>query len=142
LRHISAVKDDSKQHTSSASSSFSAIVILKGKRKRDLLRKRVMVNHKAVTVSMGFEDLSTVVNGKQGDLLENRPFDRNFTKAKICASWVKVGFVPFTRNCVKHKKVRHERGQRKKDVSLEKVHNEYEFPGRGCNAAWTERWSL
>jgi hypothetical protein len=83
---------------------------------------------RGVTVSMGFEDLSTVVNGKQGDLLENRPFDRNFTKAKISASWVKVGFVPFTRNCVKHKKVRHERGQREKDVvSLEKVHNEYEY---------------
>jgi hypothetical protein len=82
---------------------------------------------RGVTVSMGFEDLATVVNGKQGETIENRPFDNNFTNAKIRASWVKVGFVPFTRNCITHKKVRHERGQREKDVSLENVHNEYEF---------------
>jgi hypothetical protein len=78
-----------------------------------------------VLVSMGFEDLATVVNGKQGDEIGNRPFEKNFTKAKICASWSKVGFVPFTRNCIKHKKVRHELGQREKDLSLEEVQTSY-----------------
>jgi hypothetical protein len=78
-----------------------------------------------VLVSMGLEDLATVVNGKQGNEIEERPFEKIFTKAKICASWSKVGFIPFTRNCIKHKKVRHELGQREKDLLLEEVQTSY-----------------
>jgi hypothetical protein len=79
-----------------------------------------------VQVSMGFHDLPTVVNGKHDDEIENKPFDKYFTKERIIASWTKVGFVPFTRNCVQSKKVRHELGQREADVSLEEVKTSYE----------------
>jgi hypothetical protein len=75
---------------------------------------------------MGFEDLATVVNGKEDDEIGMKPFAKNFTKDKILASWSKVGFVPFTRNCIKSKKVRHELGQRQKDDSLEELQTLYE----------------
>ena len=60
-----------------------------------------------VQVSMGFHDLVTVVNGKHDDEIENKPFEKYFTKERIIASLTKVGFVPFTQNCVHSKKVRH-----------------------------------
>jgi len=83
-------------------------------------------NHRSpVAVTMGFEDLATVVNGKQDDEIGMKPFAKNFTKDKILASWSKVGFVPFTRNCIKSKKVRHELGQRQKDDSLEELKTSY-----------------
>ena len=75
---------------------------------------------------MGFEDLATVVNGKHDDEIGMKPFAKNFTKDKILASWSKVGFVPFTRNCIKSKKVRHELGQRQKNDSLEELKTSYE----------------
>ena len=78
-----------------------------------------------ILVSMGFDDLATVVNGKQDDEIGMKPFATNFTKEKILASWSKVGFVPFTRNCIKSKKVRHELGQREKDDALEEVQASY-----------------
>lgn len=62
-------------------------------------------------LAIGFEDLATVVDGVDGDALDMKPFSKFFTKERIVASWEKVGFVPFTRNCVFHKKVRHELGQ-------------------------------
>ena len=78
------------------------------------------------SLAMGFEDLSTVVNGNITDDIDMKPFSRSFTKEKILGSWSKVGFVPFTRNCVKSKKVRHELGQATKDQSLEDIHTEYQ----------------
>jgi hypothetical protein len=75
---------------------------------------------------MGFKDLATVVNGKQDDEIGMKPFAKTFTKDKILASWSKMGFVPFTRNCIKNKKVRHELGQRQKDDSLEELQALYE----------------
>ena len=75
---------------------------------------------------MGFKDLATVVNGKQDDEIGMKPFAKTFTKDKILASWSKMGFVPFTRNCIKNKKVRHELGQRQKDDSLEELQTLYE----------------
>ncbi len=77
-------------------------------------------------VTMGFEDLATVVNGKQDDEIGMKPFAKNFTKDKILASWSMVGFVPFTQNCIKNKKVSHELGQRQKDDSLEELQTLYE----------------
>jgi hypothetical protein len=69
-----------------------------------------------VAVTMGFEDLATVVNGKHNDEIGMKPFAKSFTKDKILASWSKVGFVPFTRNCIKSKKVRHELVSNKKMI--------------------------
>ncbi len=37
-----------------------------------------------------------------------------------------MGFVPFTRNCIKNKKARHELGQRQPDNSLEELQTLYE----------------
>ena len=63
------------------------------------------------TLSLTFDDLATIVNGKDGDPLSMKPFDNCFTKAKIIQAWEKIGFVPFTRKCLENKKVRHELGQ-------------------------------
>lgn len=62
-------------------------------------------------LTIGFDDLSIVVDGVDGDPLELRPFRKYFTKERIIKSWEKVGFVPFTRKCLSHRKVRHELGQ-------------------------------
>jgi hypothetical protein len=69
----------------------------------------------------------------------NRPFDSIFMKEKIQGSWAKVGFVPFTRNCVKDKKVRKELGQQKADEQLENLQRRYDllvdsFEGDGFHA--------
>jgi hypothetical protein len=78
------------------------------------------------SVAMGFEDLATIVDGNKTDNILMKPFPRHFTKEKILRSWSKVGFVPFTRNCVKSKKVRHELGQQQRDHSLEDLQASYE----------------
>ena len=77
--------------------------------------------------SLGFNDLATVVNGKEGEDVSLRPFDKCFTKKNILSSWRKVvGFVPFTRMCLKNKKVRHELGQQEKNVEIEELKEEYD----------------
>jgi hypothetical protein len=65
----------------------------------------------ATTLNIGFDELSVVVNGIDGDPLDMRPFSKFFTQERIIKSWEKVGFVPFTRKCLLHPKVRHELGQ-------------------------------
>ncbi|KAI2497095.1 hypothetical protein MHU86_17412 [Fragilaria crotonensis] len=72
-------------------------------------------------LNLDFNDLATVVNGTPDDEPRNKPFDSIFTEEKILRSWAKVGFVPFTRNCLKDKKVRKELGQRKADEQLENL---------------------
>ena len=89
--------------------------------------------------AMGFEDLATVVDGKSTDDVSLKPFTRTFTRLKILGSWSKVGFCPFTRNCVASKKVRHELGQASKDQDLEDLHESYnagvaQADGQGLNA--------
>jgi hypothetical protein len=80
----------------------------------------------AVLVSLDFSDLATVVNGVDGDVITDRPFDCNFSRAKILASWAKIGFVPFTRNCVNNIKVRKELGQNVRDLELEDLQMRYD----------------
>ena len=63
----------------------------------------------ASILSLGFDDLATIVNGNENDDLSMKPFLESFTKEKILGAWKKIGFVPFTRNCMLDKKVRHER---------------------------------
>ena len=57
------------------------------------------------TPSLTNADLSDFVNG---DTREGSPFYSTFTKAKImnCFAW--VGYVPFTRECLKSEYIRHE----------------------------------
>ena len=49
-----------------------------------------------------------MINGKEDDEIENKPFDRCFIKSKILDAFYKVGFVPFTLKCLANPKVRHE----------------------------------
>ncbi len=53
------------------------------------------------------DDLPRIINGLSSDPIEKRPFLCCATKEKIFKSWLAVGFVPFTRNALLHKKVRH-----------------------------------
>ena len=75
---------------------------------------------------MGFKDLAAIVDGSKTDDICMKPFTRHFTTEKILRSWAKVGFCPFTRNCVKNKKVRRELGQQQRDNSLEDLQASYE----------------
>ncbi len=80
----------------------------------------------SLSLSLGFNDLSTIVNGKDTDDVSLKPFDKCFTKERIIGSWKKVGFVPFTRNCMNDKKVRHELGQNQKNEVLEELKVKYD----------------
>ncbi len=50
------------------------------------------------------DDLPAIINGHPNDPQEKRPFDLCATPQKIFKSWLKVGFVLFTRNALKHKR--------------------------------------
>ena len=76
---------------------------------------------------LGFEDLAVIVNGRADDDISKRPFDKCFAKEKIVQAWRKVGFVPFTRSCLKNKRVRKELGQHTEDIVLEHLQIEYEL---------------
>jgi hypothetical protein len=82
----------------------------------------------SIPLSIGFEDLSIVVNGYDDDPIDMKPFDKFFNKERIVLSWKRVGFVPFTRNCLKHKKVRHEIGKQgeAKSAELEDLQDQYD----------------
>ena len=53
-------------------------------------------------------DLSVMINGNDTDTLENKFVDRYFTKTKIKDVFYKVGFLPFTRDCLNNPLARHE----------------------------------
>ena len=57
------------------------------------------------------DDIPEMINGRPGDPLEKRPFDLMFSQQNIVRSWLKVGFVPFTRAALTHPKVRHTLGE-------------------------------
>jgi hypothetical protein len=78
-------------------------------------------------LNLDFNDFSTIVNGAPKDKPCNRPFDSIFTEEKILGSWAKAGFVPFSRNCLKDKKVRKELGQQKADEQLENLQRRYDL---------------
>ena len=63
-----------------------------------------------ITTTLGLTkaDLGRIVNGKEGDPLDKRPFEYAFSKSKVLGAWEKVGAVPLTRQGLKHPKVRHE----------------------------------
>ena len=77
-------------------------------------------------LNLDFNDLATIVNGQSGDEVSDRPFNCHFTREKILWSWAKVGFVPFTRNCLTNKRVRKELGQHTKDEALENLQFRYD----------------
>jgi len=62
-------------------------------------------------VTLGNDDLAHMVNGYPGDSLDNRPFDKTFTKENIISWWKAVGYMPMTRNALHDPKVRWEWGE-------------------------------
>ena len=64
-----------------------------------------------IVVSLSNSNLAYIVNGKQEDPVEERPFDFCFVLDKIFKSWMNVGLIPFTRECMKHPKVCHLLGE-------------------------------
>jgi hypothetical protein len=92
----------------------------------------------AAVLNLDFKDLPIVVNGNDTDDIKDKPFDLHFTKEKILWSWAKVGFVPFTRSCMKNRRVRKELGQVNKDAVLEDIQMRYDvlvhdIEGKGFN---------
>ena len=59
-------------------------------------------------VELNNADLPRVVNGRDGNPVERRPFSRAFSKEKIAWANAKVGVVPFTRAALNNPKVRDE----------------------------------
>lgn len=53
-------------------------------------------------------DLPRVVDGREGDAEETRPFRAAFSEPKVLEAWAKVGAVPATHAAMLHPKVRHE----------------------------------
>ncbi len=81
---------------------------------------------RASILSLGFDDLATIVDGKTGDDALLKPFTKHFTEEKILrACWAKVGFVPFTWHCITDKRVRHELRQQNVNNDLEVLHDKY-----------------
>ena len=71
------------------------------------------------------EYLNYIVNGREGELLQDRSFDFTMNRGRMLNYNARVGFVPFTRACLKNKYVRHELGQREVNQDLEDINNEY-----------------
>ena len=57
-------------------------------------------------VSLGNEDLGRIINGRDCDPPEARPFTHCFAPARVMKAWSNIGAVPLTRNCLGHEKVR------------------------------------
>ena len=104
-------------------------VLMEKIKERGIMRQRVGAGvvppPGANILSLGFEDLATIVDGKADDDVSMKPFTKTFTRDKILGTWAKIGFVPFTRNCLKDKKVWHELGQTQINVDIENVHGNY-----------------
>ena len=69
--------------------------------------------------------MATIVNGEEDDPIDMKPFDKFFSKVMILRSWFKIGLVPFTRECLQNKKVRHKLGQKELNKDLEKLQEKY-----------------
>ena len=91
------------------------------------LARRNGIKVPSAVLNLDFNDLATIVNGRPDDDARDRPFDCHFTKEKILWSWAKVGFVPFTRNCLNNKRVRKELGQHTADEGLENLQRKYDL---------------
>jgi hypothetical protein len=76
-------------------------------------------------LSLGFGDLAIIVDGKADDDVSMKPFTKTFTWDKILGTWAKLGFVQFTRNFLKDKKVWDELGQTHVNVDIETLHGNY-----------------
>ena len=90
------------------------------------------------TPSLTNDDLSSIVCGISDDSPSLSPFASTFTKDKIKKCFSRVGYVPFTRNCLMSEYIRHELGKNTEDTNLEDLIQEYEdaklnLKGEGFN---------
>ena len=70
--------------------------------------------------------LSVMINGKEIDLIENRPFDKCFIKSKIKYASYKVRFVPFTRILLMNTLVLHDLDEKTNESdNLIKLQDDY-----------------
>jgi hypothetical protein len=76
---------------------------------------------------LDFSNLVTIYNGDPDDPMKDRPFDCHFSIAKILSSFAKIGFVPFTRNCLRNPKVGKELGLCTRDEGLEQLQLTYDL---------------
>ena len=104
-------------------------------RSRGLARRNGDQQQASTVLSLDFSDLARVVNGDADDSIHDRPFDCHFTRTKIVGSWQKMGFVPFTRQCLQNPKVRRELGQHVRDQVLEDLQVRYDMMVENVEAA-------
>lgn len=109
----------------SASYARGEMILIEKIKNRGMLRATPGATGASSILSLGFDDLATIVNGKESDALSMKPFAKSFTKDKIVRAWEKIGFVPFTRKCLENKKVRHELGQTKANEELHRIQASY-----------------
>lgn len=64
-----------------------------------------------LNVGLGNLDLANMVNGYPDDPIDNKPFDKHFTRKSILSWWRKVGFLPMNRSAIHDPKVRYELGE-------------------------------
>ena len=72
------------------------------------------------------DDLSLIVCGAPNDSPTLSPFASTFTKEKINKCFCCVGYVPFTRNCLKSEYFKDEVGEGTEDTTLKDLVKEYE----------------
>ena len=94
----------------SASYARGEMILIEQIKNRGMLRPMAAQGPSSI-LSLGFDDMAIIVNGKETNLLSMKPFAKSFTKESILSAWQKIGFVPFTRKCLENKRVRHELGQ-------------------------------
>jgi hypothetical protein len=87
------------------------MILIEKIKNRGMLRATPAVRGASSILSLGFDDLATIANGRETDMLSMKPFAKSFTKKRIVSAWEKTGFVLFTRKCLENKKVCHELGQ-------------------------------
>jgi hypothetical protein len=97
----------------------------KMKKERGLARRDGHQLSSAV-LNLNFSDLPSIVNGTAADAIADKPFNLHSNKEKILWLWAKIGFVPFTRSCLKNRRVRKERGQHTCDEALEDLQFRYD----------------
>ena len=71
------------------------------------------------TPSLTNDDLSSTVCGSPTDSPSLSPFASTFIKEKVIKRFCRVGYVPFTRNCLTSEYVRHELGEDTQDTALQ-----------------------
>ena len=80
----------------------------------------------AHVLCLDYIDLPTIVNGTATDAIADKPFDHHFNNEKILWSWAKMGFVSFTRSCLKNRRVRKGRGQHTRNKAFEDLQLRYD----------------